>query len=75
MANNPDHYGRGTIVGPTQEAEDMDLVRNRKWGTVTSHYPVYQMVTVRWHGNGKFEKWHVDLLEVIDRPEKQSKTD
>ena len=68
MVNNPDHYTRGTIVGTNEEADKMDLTRNREWGTITSQYPKSQMVTVRWHGTGRFERWHVDLLEVIDRP-------
>ena len=68
MKHNPNHYTRGTIVGTTEEADKMDLNRGREWGTVTSQYPNQQMVTVRWHGTGQYERWHVDLLEVIDRP-------
>ena len=64
-----DHYLRGTIVGGTDEAEEMDLIRNRKWGTITSQKPENGLVTVLWHGNRYYEKWHVDLLEIIDRPD------
>ena len=67
MVNNPDHYARGTIVGGNAEADRMDLIRDREWGTVTSQYPKSQMVTVRWHGTKRRERWHVDLLEVIDQ--------
>ena len=69
MANNPDHYARGVIVGGNDDAEKMDLIRNRGQGVITSPYPKDQCVTVRWK-NGRSELWHVDLLEVIDRPER-----
>ena|SRR5580765_1388555 len=64
--NNPDHFKRGTIVGGNSKAERQDLVRNRDWGTVTSYYPREQIVSVKWNGTKKTERWHVDLLEVIE---------
>lgn len=66
MMSNPDHFKRGTIVGGNANAERQDLIRNREWGTVTSHYPREQIVSIKWSGTNKTERWHVDLLEVID---------
>lgn len=64
--NNPDHFKCGTIVGCNQDAARQGLIRNRQWGTVTSNYPTEQLVTVQWDGKSKTERWHVDLLEIID---------
>ena len=59
---------RGAIVGGNSLAERQDLVRNRDWGTVISNNTKDGTVMIKWSGTGKKEKWHVDLLEVIDRP-------
>ena len=67
MKHDQTQFVRGTIVGGNSEAERMDLIKDREWGTVTSQKAKRGMVTVRWHGTGKFEKWHTDLLEIIDR--------
>lgn len=70
--DSPDvNFNRGTIVGGNESAERQDLIRNRGWGTVTSQFPKNGVVTIKWDGTGKYERWSVDLLEIIDRPEAQ----
>jgi hypothetical protein len=67
MKHDPSQFVRGTKVGGNAEAERMDIIGNREWGTVTSQKSKRGLVSVRWHGTGKFERWHTDLLEIIDR--------
>jgi hypothetical protein len=66
MKHDPVQFVRGTIVGGNSEAERMDLIRDREWGTISSQKPRRGLVTVHWHGTGTYETWHTNLLEIID---------
>lgn len=71
MKHPPEMFTRGVFVGGNAEAEEMGLVRNRSYGIVISNRPdENNVVSVRWTGRKKptnTEKWHTDLLEIIDR--------
>ncbi len=63
QAHNPDHYRDGTRVIPSMEATKQAI--GRHVGTVVSRYPNEQIVTVKWNGKSRPERWHVDLLDII----------
>ncbi len=65
MKHPPENFVRGALVGGNADAEEQDLIRDRGVGTITSQRPMKGCVCVHWE-NGRRERWHVDLLEIID---------
>jgi hypothetical protein len=72
MANNPDHYTKGTRVRLSAKGTKQKLARDGAIGVVTSQWPIFQRVTVQWGHKKSRDRIHVDLLEPIKRERKQS---
>jgi hypothetical protein len=65
--HNPDRYTKGTRVRPSKKAVAQAI--GGKIGTVTSRWPLFQIVTIKWDDKRSNERWHVNLLALANEQE------
>jgi hypothetical protein len=63
--HNPDLYLKGALVCASEKARIQGI--GGDCGIVISRYPKDQRVTVRWCGRHGEERWHVDLLDRLEK--------